>query len=81
MSSAFVGKLQSTLPRCGTYPTSRRCFDDVCPKISTVPDAIGTSPRIAFRSVLFPAPFGPMIAVRVPVGIDRSTSHSTGSSR
>ena len=37
-----------------------------CPRTRTVPAAVGTRPSIALSSVLFPAPFGPTIAVANP---------------
>ena len=44
------------------------------PKTSTVPEIGVSSPAIVFRSVLLPAPFGPMTARSEPVAISRSTS-------
>src|SRR5688572_430494 len=39
-----------------------------------------TSPRTAFKTVVFPAPFGPIMATSSPALTSKATSHSAGTS-
>jgi hypothetical protein len=80
-SRTEVGKSQSTEPRWGTYATERRPSRTGRPRIRIRPAAGRTSPRIVWIRVVFPAPFGPTMAVRAPARKATSTSQRTGCSR
>src|SRR5262245_59451048 len=57
-----------------------RCSSTGRPSNRTDPLTCGVRPRIAFRSVLFPAPFGPITTTTPPPRMSRPTSELTASS-
>jgi hypothetical protein len=47
------------------------------PSSVIVPAPTGSKPMMARSRVVLPAPFGPMMVVSLPCGMDSDTSHST----
>ena len=55
----------------GTFPGTRRRPKVVDPLKVTVPESGGWTPAMTLKSVVFPAPFGPISPVMLPSSIDK----------